>query len=87
MGNWTLEVWKMALYMAFPVVVYHVFNQPEYFEEYTIKMKRQMYPPEDERKRQQLNAAFNALNERVEQREAEKEAARQLATAKLPNSQ
>lgn len=34
MGGWQLEVGKMALYMAFPVGMFHYFNQPEYFEKW-----------------------------------------------------
>ena len=34
MGGWQLEVFKMALYMSFPVGLFHWFNQPEYFEKW-----------------------------------------------------
>lgn len=34
MAGWQLEVFKMALYMAFPVGMFHYFNQPEYFEKW-----------------------------------------------------
>lgn len=34
MGGWQLEVAKMAMYMAFPVGMFHYFNQPEYFEKW-----------------------------------------------------
>lgn len=34
MGGWQLEVGKMALYMAFPVGMFHWFNTPEYFEKW-----------------------------------------------------
>ena len=47
MGNWYLEVGRMAMYMAFPVGLFHYFNQPEYFEKFVIEKKRLMYPPED----------------------------------------
>jgi len=36
MGGWKLEVFKMALYMSFPVALFHWFNQPEYFEKWVI---------------------------------------------------
>jgi len=48
MGTWKLEVAKMALYMAFPVSLFYIFNQPQLFEDWTVKMRRQLYPPEDE---------------------------------------
>lgn len=38
MGGWQLEVAKMALYMAFPVGMFHYFNQPEYFEKWVRKL-------------------------------------------------
>lgn len=45
MGGWKLEVGKMAMYMAFPVALFHWFNQPEYFERWVTSKKREMYPP------------------------------------------
>lgn len=47
MGNWKLEAFKMMVYMAFPVGLFHYFNQPQYFEESLVKMKREMFPPQD----------------------------------------
>lgn len=47
MGNWKLEVFKMTIYMAFPVGIFHYFNQPQYFEEALVKLKRELYPPQD----------------------------------------
>ncbi|KAL9914604.1 protein PET100 homolog, mitochondrial [Glossina fuscipes] len=46
MGNWTLEVFKMGMYMTFPVAMFHIFNQPGYFEEWVTKKKRELYPPD-----------------------------------------
>lgn len=40
MGGWQLEVGKMAMYMAFPVGMFHYFNQPEYFEKWVRKHLR-----------------------------------------------
>lgn len=47
MGKWQLEVFKMALYVTFPVAAFHYFNQPENFEEWVVKTSRQMYRNED----------------------------------------
>lgn len=47
MGNWKLEVFKMTIYMAFPVGLFHYFNQPQLFEEWVITKRREMYPPDD----------------------------------------
>lgn len=37
----------MGIYMAFPVALFHYFNQPEYFEEWVTKTRREIYPPDD----------------------------------------
>ncbi|KAL1470693.1 hypothetical protein MTO96_024109 [Rhipicephalus appendiculatus] len=54
MGNWQLEVWKMAVYMTFPVALFYVFNQPQLFEEWVVKKKRECFPPADPATDQQL---------------------------------
>jgi len=33
MGNWQLEVAKMAIYMAFPVTSFYVYHQVDWFED------------------------------------------------------
>ncbi|CAH2275266.1 PET100 homolog, mitochondrial [Pelobates cultripes] len=43
-----LEVFRMALYLSFPVSMFWISNQAEYFEEYVVKRKRQLFPPERE---------------------------------------
>uniref|UniRef100_A0A8P4KLF3 PET100 cytochrome c oxidase chaperone n=1 Tax=Dicentrarchus labrax TaxID=13489 RepID=A0A8P4KLF3_DICLA len=35
-----IEVFRMMLYLSFPVAMFWVSNQAEYFEEYVIKRKR-----------------------------------------------
>lgn len=35
------------MYMSFPVVLFHYFNQPTYFEEWVTKTKRNIFPPEN----------------------------------------
>jgi len=32
MGNWQLEVAKMAMYVSFPVFTFFVFNHPPFYE-------------------------------------------------------
>jgi len=46
MGNPSLEVLKLGLYVTFPVALFYAFNQPRLFEDWVIKMKRELYPPE-----------------------------------------
>ena len=45
MGGWKLEVGRMAMYMFFPVGMFYCFNQPQYFEDWVVKMRRELYPP------------------------------------------
>ncbi|XP_022120546.1 protein PET100 homolog, mitochondrial [Pieris rapae] len=47
MGNWKLEVARMAMYTSFPVALFFYFNQPTYFEEWVTNTKRQILPPEN----------------------------------------
>ncbi|XP_049835560.1 uncharacterized protein LOC126279123 isoform X3 [Schistocerca gregaria] len=54
MGGWKLEAAKMAIYLSFPVAMFHFFNQPEYFEEWVIKTRRELYPPESAQHRKQI---------------------------------
>lgn len=54
----------MALYVMFPVAMFHYFNQPKYFEEWVIKTKRELYPPESEQL--ELRAALQKLKEEQE---------------------
>lgn len=54
MGNWKLEVGRMAMYMSFPVILFHYFNQPAYFEEWVTKTKRNILPPENPQDREDI---------------------------------
>lgn len=45
-ARFCLETGRMALYMMLPVGLFYYFNQPKYFEEWVIKRKRELYPPE-----------------------------------------
>jgi protein PET100 len=46
MGNWHLEVFKLGLYVSFPVAMFYIFNQAPIFEPWVVQMKRELYPPE-----------------------------------------
>ncbi|XP_053442601.1 protein PET100 homolog, mitochondrial isoform X1 [Nycticebus coucang] len=43
-----LEVFRMALYLTFPVTMFWISNQAEWFEDYIILRKRELWPPEKE---------------------------------------
>ncbi|XP_066156224.1 protein PET100 homolog, mitochondrial [Euwallacea fornicatus] len=64
MGNWQLEVGKMAMYLAFPVTMFYYFNQPSLFEEWVIKTKRELYPPENPELRKAFEESFRISRER-----------------------
>uniref|UniRef100_A0A3Q3N0L1 PET100 cytochrome c oxidase chaperone n=1 Tax=Mastacembelus armatus TaxID=205130 RepID=A0A3Q3N0L1_9TELE len=38
-----LEVFRMMLYLSFPVTMFWISNQAEYFEEYIVKRKVSIY--------------------------------------------
>ncbi|XP_052871468.1 protein PET100 homolog, mitochondrial [Anopheles cruzii] len=63
MGGWALEIGKMALYMTFPVAMFHWFNQPEYFEKWVTDTKRQIYPPENQQHREQIEKCIRIVRE------------------------
>lgn len=64
MGGWQLEVGKMALYMAFPVGLFHYFNQPEYFEKWVTDQKRLMYPPDSKSHRSEIEQTIRDMRDK-----------------------
>lgn len=61
MKGWALEIGKMAMYMTFPVAMFHYFNQPEYFERWVTKTRRELYPPESKQHREEIEATIREL--------------------------
>uniref|UniRef100_A0A8B9Y1C8 Protein PET100 homolog, mitochondrial n=1 Tax=Bos mutus grunniens TaxID=30521 RepID=A0A8B9Y1C8_BOSMU len=43
-----LEVFRMTIYLTFPVAMFWIANQAEWFEDYVIQRKRELWPPEKE---------------------------------------
>lgn len=66
MGGWQLEVVKMAVYMMFPVTLFHYFNQPQYYEEYVAKVKKELYPPQSAEMDKLLREKFDKIREQRE---------------------
>ncbi|XP_063907046.1 protein PET100 homolog, mitochondrial [Zophobas morio] len=66
MGSWRLEIGKMALYITFPVALFHYFNQPELFEEWVVKTKRELYPPEDTTQQRQFLESIQKIKAKQE---------------------
>ncbi|KAH0821664.1 hypothetical protein GEV33_001127 [Tenebrio molitor] len=64
--RWRLEIGKMALYITFPVALFHYFNQPELFEDWVVKTKRELYPPEDTPEQRQFLTAIQKIKTQQE---------------------
>lgn len=69
MGTWQLEIAKMAMYVTFPVAMFHYFNQPAFFEEWVVKTKRDTYPPEDPKMRAAFEESFRISREKYAEKE------------------
>ncbi|VVC25680.1 Protein Pet100 [Cinara cedri] len=66
MGKWQLEVFRMGIYMTFPVLLFHYFNLPENYEEKVIQFKREMFPPEKPEAQQKIADLKKIFQERRE---------------------
>ncbi|CAI9736055.1 protein PET100 homolog, mitochondrial [Octopus vulgaris] len=64
MGGWKLEIFKMAVYMSFPVGLFYYFNQPAFFENWMMTKRKILFPQEtvDDRK------SFESLKQMVEEK-------------------
>lgn len=54
----------MAMYVSFPVAMFHYFNQPEYFEKWVTQKKREIYPPEEKSGKEQLQNLIHEMREK-----------------------
>uniref|UniRef100_A0A8C8ZWL2 PET100 cytochrome c oxidase chaperone n=1 Tax=Prolemur simus TaxID=1328070 RepID=A0A8C8ZWL2_PROSS len=63
-----LEVFRMTLYLAFPVAMFWISNQAEWFEDYVILRKRELWPPEKEGQHQEIEE----FKERMRKQQEEK---------------
>jgi len=64
-----IEVFRMMLYLSFPVTMFWISNQAEYFEEYIVKRKREIFPPDEKMARQELEDFKERMRLRQEERE------------------
>ncbi|XP_056143192.1 protein PET100 homolog, mitochondrial isoform X2 [Lampris incognitus] len=58
----------MMLYLSFPVTMFWISNQAEYFEEYIVKRKREIFPPDEHIHRKELEDFKEKMRLRKEQR-------------------
>ncbi|TDH03047.1 hypothetical protein EPR50_G00158940 [Perca flavescens] len=63
-----IEVFRMMLYLSFPVTMFWISNQAEYFEEYIVKRKREIFPPDEGLHRKELEDFKERMRVRKEQR-------------------
>ncbi|XP_019713243.1 protein PET100 homolog, mitochondrial [Hippocampus comes] len=63
-----IEMFKMMLYLSFPVSMFWISNQAEYFEEYIVKRKREIFPADEQLHRKELEDFKERMRARKEQR-------------------
>ncbi|XP_025109635.1 protein PET100 homolog, mitochondrial-like [Pomacea canaliculata] len=71
MGGWKLEVFKMGVYMSFPVTLFYYFNQPAFFQSWMIEKRNQIFPPEEANAKQKINRTIEYLEKREEERKTQ----------------
>lgn len=59
MGNWKLEVFRIGMYITFPVGIFYVFNQPQYFEEWVVKTRKELYPHANDEERKHFREVID----------------------------
>ncbi|XP_076440472.1 protein PET100 homolog, mitochondrial-like [Babylonia areolata] len=69
MGGWKLEVFKMGVYMTFPVAMFYYFNQPSFFEDWMMEKRNQLFPPQEKNARERINKTIDYLEKRREDQE------------------
>ncbi|MED6268392.1 hypothetical protein CHARACLAT_021960 [Characodon lateralis] len=63
-----IEIFRMMLYLSFPVTMFWISNQAEYFEAYIVKRKREIFPPDEELQRKELENFKERMRSRKEQK-------------------
>ncbi|KAM6167898.1 protein PET100 homolog, mitochondrial [Erethizon dorsatum] len=63
-----LEVFRMTVYLTFPVAMFWISNQAEWFESYVIQRKRELWPPEKEGQRQELEEFKERMRKQREEK-------------------
>ncbi|KAG7317302.1 hypothetical protein KOW79_019600 [Hemibagrus wyckioides] len=63
-----IEIFRMMVYLSFPVAMFWVSNQAEYFEEYIVKRKREIFPPDEKMQRKELEEFKERMRLRKEQK-------------------
>ena len=61
MGNWKLELGKMAIYMAFPVTSFYVYHQVDWFEDQIADMHRKVRSKESINNKKELQECVEMM--------------------------
>ncbi|XP_070320889.1 protein PET100 homolog, mitochondrial isoform X1 [Odocoileus virginianus] len=61
-------VLPMTIYLTFPVAMFWIANQAEWFEDYVIQRKRELWPPEKEDQRRELEEFKERIRKQREER-------------------
>lgn len=64
MGNWKLEIFKMSLYMGFPVGLFYYFNQPAFFESWMMEKRNVVYPQDLLSSKEQIENVKKVMEEK-----------------------
>ncbi|XP_022381612.1 protein PET100 homolog, mitochondrial isoform X2 [Enhydra lutris kenyoni] len=59
---------RMTLYLTFPVAMFWIANQAEWFEDYVIQRKRELWPPEREDQRRELEEFKEKIRKQREEK-------------------
>ncbi|XP_028679273.1 protein PET100 homolog, mitochondrial [Erpetoichthys calabaricus] len=63
-----IEIFRMVLYLSFPVAMFWISNQAGYFEEYVVKRKREIFPPDEKMQRKELEDFKQRMRKRREEK-------------------
>ncbi|XP_062367883.1 protein PET100 homolog, mitochondrial [Cinclus cinclus] len=58
-----LEILRMFVYLTFPVAVFWVSNQAEFFQRHVIDRKREIFPPDNPEQRRAIAELKQRLRE------------------------
>jgi len=61
MGNWKLEVAKMAVYMAFPVTSFYVYHQVDWFEDELTEIHKKVRTKETIENKKQIDECIEMM--------------------------
>ncbi|KAI3379921.1 hypothetical protein SNEBB_006189 [Seison nebaliae] len=48
MGSWHLEVFRMGVYITFPVVCFYIFTRPDLHSDWMTSQRKRHYPTEED---------------------------------------